>query len=269
MTASRVEVDGVHLEYAWHGVGSPGTPCLVFLHEGLGCAAMWRDFPALVAGDTGARVLVYSRRGYGASDPVPLPRPLTYMHEEALEVLPALLAALAIDDAVLVGHSDGGSIALIHAGGGPPPSCVRGLVLLAPHVFCEDVSVTSIEAARRAFAEGGLRARLARYHGDNTDGAFKGWNDAWLDPGFRSWNLEAFLPRISVPVLAIQGANDPYGTLAQIDAIERGVRGPFRRLILDACGHDPSRDARDATRAAIREFVATLAPPVRPATSAP
>jgi len=265
--ASSVVVGGVRLECAWFGREAARGPVLVFLHEGLGCVRMWRDFPARVADDAGARVLAYSRRGYGDSDAVALPRPLTYMHDEALVILPELLAALEIDDAVLVGHSDGGSIALIYAGSGVLPARVRGLLLLAPHVFCEDVSVASIQQARAQFLYGDLRPKLARYHGDNTDGAFWGWNDAWLDPRFRAWNIEEYLPEVRIPVVALQGKQDPYGTLAQLDAIERGVRGPFRRVELDACGHDPTRDAPDATRAAITELVLSLSP-AHPATSA-
>jgi pimeloyl-ACP methyl ester carboxylesterase len=176
------------------------------------------------------------------------------MHREALEALPALRAARGLDDPVLVGHSDGASIALIHAGAGHK---VRGIVAMAPHVFVEDVTITSIEAARTAWRETDLRVRLQRYH-DDVDGAFRGWNDAWLDPAFRAWNIERFLPAIACPVLAIQGRDDEYGTMAQLDAIERGVTGPFRRLELDACRHSPHRDQPAATLAAIADFVAGL-----------
>jgi pimeloyl-ACP methyl ester carboxylesterase len=258
-------VGDVHLEIAWHGEARGGTT-LVFLHEGLGSVATWRDFPARVAAETGMRALVYSRRGYGGSDPVPLPRPLTYMHEEAETALPLLLDALGVNDAVLLGHSDGGSIALIHAGSASREQRTRGLVLLAPHVFCEEVSVESIRRARQAFVSGNLREKLARYHGANTDNAFWGWNDAWLDPAWKEWNIEDRLARIEIPILAIQGQSDPYGTLAQLDAIERGVRGPFTRLVLPRVGHDPCRDAPEATLAAIARFIAALArlPPRAP-----
>ncbi len=236
------------LENVWLGPAPEDAPTLVLLHEGLGCVAMWRDFPEALAAATGLGALVYSRFGYGHSPPATLPRPLTYMHEEA-RLLPQLLDDAKIREAILVGHSDGGSIALLHAATRDPR--VRGLALEAPHVFCEDVSVASIAAAKRAFEGGDLRARLARYQGDNVDVAFRGWNDAWLDPGFRAWNLEACLPAIDVPVLVVQGADDVYGTLAQVDAIERGLRAPFTRCVLSECGHSPHKDQRDKTLAAI------------------
>ena len=235
-----------------------GSPALVFLHEGLGSAKQWRDFPARVAEDTGLGAIAYSRIGYGASDPVTLPRPLTYMQDEARESLPALLDARAIEAAILVGHSDGGSIAIVHAAldGGKR---VRAIVLEAPHVFVEDVSVASITKAREAFETGDLREKLAKHHGANVDGAFRGWNDAWLDPRFRSWNIEGYLPRITVPVLVIQGDDDPYGTRAQVDAIARQVSGPVEVLRLARCGHAPHRDQPAATREAIARFLGAFA----------
>ena len=175
------------------------------------------------------------------------------MHEEG-RVLPAVLDAAGIDQAILVGHSDGGSIALLAAAA--VPDRVRALVLEAPHVFCEDISVRSIEEARAAYLTGDLRARLARFH-DDVDGAFWGWNRAWLDPGFRAWNIEDVLPRITVPTLVIQGEQDPYGTLAQVDAVERGLAGPVTRRILPDCGHSPHRDQRDAVLDEIATFVAS------------
>ena len=249
-----IDAAGVRLEAAWHGPGPDEAPTLVLLHEGLGCVAGWRDFPAELAADTGLGVLVSSRAGYGASDPVRLPRPLTYMHDEGLTVLPAVLEATAVRTALLVGHSDGGSIALIWAGGTTGGPRRAGLVLLAPHVFCEDRSIASIEAARAAYNHGDLRDRLARLHGDNVDCAFWGWNGAWLDPGFRAWNLEAFLPPIRLPILVVQGDADPYGTLAQVDAIERGAGAGAARLVLPGCGHAPHRERPVDTRAAIAAF---------------
>ncbi|HEY5765143.1 MAG TPA: alpha/beta hydrolase [Candidatus Deferrimicrobiaceae bacterium] len=232
----------------------------MLLHEGLGCVAMWRDFPARLAARTGCGVLAYSRLGYGGSDPCDLPRPLDYMHTEGRTVLTALLDAAGVRDCVVVGHSDGGSIALIHAGD-TPAEPVRGVVTFAAHVFCEELSVRSIAAARDAYTEGDLRARLARYHGANVDCAFWGWNRAWLDPGFLAWNIEEHLPAVAVPALVVQGADDPYGTLRQVEAIERQSGGPVRRCILDRCGHSPHRDRRDETLSAMAAFVRELPGP--------
>jgi pimeloyl-ACP methyl ester carboxylesterase len=252
----RVEVDRKQLEVHWHGPGAAEAPTLVFLHEGLGSAAQWRDFPARLAEATGCGALVYSRAGYGRSESVAVPRPLTYMHHEGEVVLPALLDALSVQRAVLVGHSDGASIALVHAGTPRANPRVKGLALLAPHVFCEDLSVRSIAEAKVAYERGDLRARLAKYH-DDVDAAFWGWNRAWLDPEFRKWNLEAYLPAIRVPVLVIQGEDDPYGTLAQVDAIERGAKDA-RRLVLPKCGHAPQKDQPERTFEALRDFVRGL-----------
>jgi pimeloyl-ACP methyl ester carboxylesterase len=230
-----------------------GGPTLVLLHEGLGSVALWRDFPAKLAALTGCPTVFYSRPGYGKSDAIEAPFAVDYMHREALETLPELRAALGLDDVILVGHSDGASIAIVHAGAARWP--VRGLIVEAPHVFVEDVSVQSVTEAKRAFATAGLRERLARYHAD-VDSAFRGWNDIWLDPAFRAWNIEEYLPGITCPMLAIQGAGDEYGTLAQIDAIERGVSGPFERLVLADCGHSPHREQEQATLAAMASFIA-------------
>jgi pimeloyl-ACP methyl ester carboxylesterase len=229
--------------------GDPKRRALVFLHEGLGSLGLWRDFPARVAAATGRRAVVYSRFGHGASDPLAGPRTPRFMHEEALDVLPALLEEHGIEKPVLVGHSDGGSIALIHASRHP----VSKLVLLAPHVFVEDLSVASIAEARETFETTDLRERMARYHRD-AEATFRLWNDIWLAPEFRDWNIEDVLPGITAPVLAIQGEHDQYGTLAQIDAIERGVSGPFQRVVLDA-RHAPHLEAPDETLRAAAEFV--------------
>ena len=235
--------------------GSIDVPALVFLHEGLGSVALWRDFPAKLAAATGHPAIVYSRYGYGASDRLKAPRGVDYMHREALETLPGLRQALGLEDVILIGHSDGASIALIHAGSGRWP--VRALILEAPHVFVEDVSVASIAAARQAYATTDLRRRLARYH-DDVEGAFRGWNDIWLAPEFRAWNIEEYLPGVRRPVLAIQGADDEYGTLAQLDAIERAVAGPFERLVLAECKHSPHRDQEEAVLAAMGGFIARI-----------
>jgi pimeloyl-ACP methyl ester carboxylesterase len=235
--------------------GARERPALILLHEGLGSIALWRDFPAKLAEAAGCPAVVYSRWGYGRSDALDGPRSVDYMHREALDTLPELRAQLGLDDAILVGHSDGASIALIHAGSGRWP--VRGLMLEAPHVFVEDVSITSIAAARTAYETTDLRRRLARYHAD-VDGAFRGWNDIWLDADFRAWNIEEYLPGVRCPVLAIQGADDEYGTLKQLDAIERGVAGPFERLVLPECKHSPHRDQEDAVLAAMMRFIVRL-----------
>jgi len=258
--AGFVELGGLRLEYRWIPAADPGRPVLVLLHEGLGCVDIWRDFPDRLAADTGCAAFVYSRAGYGRSSPVPLPRPLRYMDEEALEGLPRLLDAVGLEEVVLVGHSDGASIALVHAGGADPGGRVRGVIAEAPHLFAEDLSVASIRLAREAYEKGDLRARLARLHGDNVDCAFRGWNDAWLDPGFRSWNIEAYLPRIAVPVLVIQGRDDQYGTSLQYQRIREGCAGPVEVLVLAGCGHSPHRDRPAETLAAMAGFVAGLRP---------
>ncbi len=252
-----LEAAGQRLEYDWHGPLPDEGPVLVFLHEGLGCAALWKDFPARLSAATGLGALVYSRRGYGASDPLPGSRPVSYMHEEALDVLPAVLDAAGVGDAILVGHSDGGSIALIHAGavGG---SRIRALILEAAHVLVEDVSVESIAAAAETYRATDLRDRLARYHGANVDDAFWGWNDVWLDPEFRDWNIEAYLPGVVCPCLAIQGADDEYGTVEQVRRIEAGVTGPVETLMLSECGHAPHRDRPAETLAAMTRFVRAI-----------
>jgi pimeloyl-ACP methyl ester carboxylesterase len=249
-----IDTAGHRLEFE-RIAGSAAAPSLVFLHEGLGSVALWRDFPAKLAQATGAPAVVYSRHGYGASDRLTAPRDVDYMHREALETLPSLRAALGLEEVILIGHSDGASIALIHAGSGRWP--VRALILEAPHVFVEDVSVESIAAARTAYAATDLRRRLERYHSD-VDGAFRGWNDIWLNPAFRGWNIEQYLPGVRAPVLAIQGADDEYGTLAQIEAIARGGAGPFERLVLAHCKHSPHRDQEEAVLAAMTSFIARL-----------
>lgn len=251
---SDISVQGHRLELAWHGPGPAAAPTLVLLHEGLGCVAAWRDWPAALAAATGLGVLVYSRRGYGRSDGRAPPWPLTYMHEEAA-LLPDLLAALAIVEPILVGHSDGGSIALIHAGTGSPR--LRGLVTLAAHVYREPESFAAITAARDAYLHGDLRTRLGKYH-HHVDDAFWGWCGAWLDPGFAAWDLGPCLPGITAPSLVIQGDADPYGTLAQVDSIRRGVRGPCTPLILPGCGHAPWRERAAETTAAIVDFTRAL-----------
>lgn len=248
-------VAGQQLEIARIDEGDAALPTLVFLHEGLGSLSAWRDFPAALARASGARAFVYSRAGYGQSAPIVRPRPLDFMEREA-QLLPAIVAAagLAERDLVLVGHSDGGSIALITAASGVLGPRLRGLVLEAPHVFVEDSALVAIAEVRDRYLIGDLRARLSRHHAD-VDGAFYGWNDVWLAPGFRSWNLEPLLPEVQVPTLVIQGVDDRFGTLAQIDAISSQLGAPCERLILPDCGHSPHRDQPAQTLATIVDFL--------------
>lgn len=241
------------MEARWLGPPPESAPTLVFLHEGLGSVSSWRDFPERLALLTGCGALVYSRAGYGKSDPTPLPRPIRFMHDEA-ELLADLLAPLGIRESVLVGHSDGASIALIHAGGGRA-SGLRGLVLEAPHVFTEPAGLASIARMREAFQGTDLRERLARHHGANTDVAFRGWNDVWLDPEFREWNIEEFLPKIQVPILILQGEEDEYGTWAQVEAVRRQAGGPVEAVAIPACGHAPHREHPEQTLRTMASFI--------------
>ena len=250
-----LRVGGRRLEYAWHGPKPDASPTLVFLHEGLGSVGMWRDFPARLADATGCGALIYSRAGYGKSDPVSLPRPIGYMHDEAIEVLPGVLAAAGVRRHVLVGHSDGASIAIIHAGAKPMPGLL-GLVLEAPHVFTEEISVRSIAAAAESYRNSDLREKLRRWHGDNVDCAFLGWNQAWLDPVFLRWNIEEYLPHIAVPALAIQGESDEYGTKAQVEAIAQQSGAAVEVDMLPDCGHSPHRDQPEKVLAAMAGFIA-------------
>jgi pimeloyl-ACP methyl ester carboxylesterase len=247
-----VDVGGRRLECRWID-GDPDRPALVFLHEGLGSVALWRDFPARVAEASGRRVLVYSRFGHGGSDPPDTPRTARFMHDEALDVLPALLERFDLRDPILVGHSDGGSIALIHAGRVPG---VSALVLLAPHVFVEDESIAGITAAKQAYEHGDLARRMERHHRDAAV-TFRGWNDVWLSPEFRDWNIEDVLGAITCPVLLVQGRADQYGTLAQVAAIERGIPGAVETVVLD-CKHVPHAERPDETLAAVTRFLASL-----------
>jgi pimeloyl-ACP methyl ester carboxylesterase len=257
MTGSGIlQVDGVRLEARWCGPPPEEAPTLVFLHEGLGSASLWRDFPDRLVAATGCGALVYSRAGYGNSDPLPLPRPIHFMHDEA-ETLPRVLAAAGVRDHVLVGHSDGASISLIHAGSAPGPA-LRGLILEAPHVFAESQGLEAIARIGEAYRTTDLRERLARHHGANVDVAFRGWNDVWLHPDFRAWNLEEFLPGIAVPSLILQGEDDEYGTWRQVEAIERQSGGPVETVALAGCGHSPHRERPDEVLAAMAKFVGQL-----------
>ena len=246
----------VRIEHAWVGVHDPRAPLLIFLHEGLGSLAMWKDFPQQLCGAAGVRGLVYSRPGCGRSTPRAADEVwgLDYMHRQALEVLPALLQALHIATPYwLCGHSDGGSIALLHAAG--YPQHVAGAIVIAPHILVEDVSVTSIAQARIAYETTDLKARLAKYH-DDPDSAFWGWNRIWLHPAFRAWRIETEITSIRAPLLAVQGLDDAYGTLEQIRGIRRRV--PHTQLLeLPGCGHSPHRDQPEALIEAATTFLHT------------
>ncbi|HZL59705.1 MAG TPA: alpha/beta hydrolase [Stellaceae bacterium] len=250
-----VMLSGHRIEYQDLPATRPGTAPLLLLHEGLGSIALWRDFPAKLAAATGCRTLVYSRWGYGGSAPLAAPRKLDYMHREALEDLPALRQALGLNNPILVGHSDGASIALIHAGAGKWP--VRALIVEAPHVFVEDISIKGIRDAKIAYDGGELKRRLARYH-DDVEDTFRGWNDVWLSPEFRGWNIEEYLAGIACPILALQGRDDEYGTLAQLDAVGNQVKSSFERLVLPNSRHSPHRDQERAVLEAMARFIARV-----------
>lgn len=247
----QVSAGGHALEYKCIA-GS--EPALVFLHEGLGSIGQWRDFPARVARATGCRALVYDRYGYGNSDVLAEDRVgVDFMHREALTFLPEILTELKIEKPILVGHSDGASIALIHAGAHP----VRGVAVLAPHVFIEDVCLNSIRQALRQFETTDLPRRLGKYHRDASK-TFRLWADAWLEPAFRDWNIEPYLPGIDCPVLAIQGEDDEYGSMAQLDAIQRQVGGPCELLKLPRCGHSPHKDQPDRVLTSLTGFLGKI-----------
>lgn len=254
----HMTIDGVRLEYAWTGPGPDEQPTIVLLHEGLGCVAMWRDFPAKLAEATGCGVLSYSRRGYGASDPAELPRPMSYMHDEAFGVLGKVLDHWGIRKAILAGQSDGASIATIYAGG-VEDHRVRGLILIAPHFIVEDISMQGIRDAKEAFDHGTLRDRLKRMHGDNVDIAFSGWADTWLKGGFHEdWSIEEQLAYIRVPILIVQGENDNYGTWRQIEIAREECYCPVDVAWIEDCGHAPHREKPERTLAEITAFVRRL-----------
>jgi pimeloyl-ACP methyl ester carboxylesterase len=240
-------VDGLHVEVA-DLPGNGQRRALVLLHEGLGSVGLWRDFPQALQAATGRRVVAFSRFGHGRSDLPRAPRTPAFFHEEAHDVLPALLAQLDAPEPLLVGHSVGASIALVHAARHP----VSGLVLLAPHVFLEDSMLPPIRATRRAFEDGELRARLARHH-DDPDAAFYGWCDVWLDPAMREWSLEPEAAAVAAPSLLIQGADDEYASLVHLDRIEARVRGPVSRLVVPG-GHRPHLEQSEAVVEAIAAF---------------
>jgi pimeloyl-ACP methyl ester carboxylesterase len=254
MQTEQLNIGGRRIEYCFVQPGAEGGGDLVMLHEGLGSVSMWRGFPEQLARATGCRTHLYSRFGYGRSAPLEAPRSVDYMHEEARLWLPAILAHLGIRRPILFGHSDGASIALIYAAAAV--SDPAGIMALAPHVKVEDLTVRSIAAAKAAYLHSDLPARLSRHHAD-ADSAFWGWNRIWLDPAFRDWNIEALLPSIRCPVLAIQGEDDEYGTMEQIASIARAARHS-RLLALPGCRHSPHRDQPEAVLAAAAEFAASV-----------
>jgi pimeloyl-ACP methyl ester carboxylesterase len=256
---ANIEVSGIlaigslQLEYRMAGPAPDHAPTIVLLHEGLGSAAQWNKLQEPLAEATQAGVFAYSRAGYGASSTIALPRPLTYMHDEALQVLPQVLDAIGFRCGLLVGHSDGASIAAIYAGG-VQDHRVCGLSLIAPHFVVEDCSIAAIARAKAAYDSGDLRARLARWHKD-VDVAFRGWNDAWLHPEFRKWDITEYLAHIRVPVQIVQGEADPYGSLRQVQIAEKECDCPVDVVVLPNAGHSPHKEAFDATLQAVAGFV--------------
>jgi pimeloyl-ACP methyl ester carboxylesterase len=251
-----LQADGKRLEYRCWGPAPDQAPTIVLLHEGLGCVALWRDFPQRLVEATGFGVMAYSRAGYGQSDPADLPRPLDYMTREAVDVLPAVLEEVGFRRGVLMGHSDGATIAAIYAGS-VEDFRVRGLVLMAPHFFTEDMGLAEIAKARQAYVTGELRGRMGKYHRD-PDATFFGWNDVWLHPDFIKWNVAEVIDYLRIPVLAIQGREDQYGTLAQIREIEDRSYAPVDVEILEDCRHAPHLDQPQAVLNVVANFTARL-----------
>ena len=250
----QIAAAGHSLEYEWIGGTNPASSTLVFLHEGLGSIRQWRNFPEQVARATGCRALVYDRYGYGNSDVLAEARVgVDFMHREALVFLPEILRQLKIQNPVLVGHSDGASIALIHAG----IHATRGVAVMAPHVFIEDICVNSIQNAMQQFETTDLPGRLGKYHRDAAK-TFHLWADAWLDPAFRGWNIEEYLRGIRCPVLAIQGECDEYGTMAQLDAVGRQAGGPCELQKLKDCGHSPHKEQPDLVLSSLKAFIGKI-----------
>ena len=251
-----LDLGPLRLEYRMIGPRPDAAPTIVMLHEGLGCVALWGDFPDKLAAATGAGVFVYSRAGYGKSSPAKLPRPLTFMHQEAREVLPKLLDAIGFRRGLLLGHSDGASVAAIYAGS-IQDHRVRGLVLIAPHFFTEDMGIAEIARAKEAYATTGLRQKLARWHAD-VDNTFKGWNDAWLDPEFRKWDIADVLAYIRVPILIVQGEGDQYGTVKQIEAAQQECYCPVEVALLPGVRHAPHREAPEVLLRTVEGFANRL-----------
>jgi pimeloyl-ACP methyl ester carboxylesterase len=251
-----LDLGAMRLEYRMIGPHPNEAPTIVMLHEGLGCVGLWGDFPDKLQAATGAGVFVYSRAGYGGSSPVKLPRPLTFMHEEAREVLPKVLDAIGFRRGLLLGHSDGASIAAIYAGS-VQDHRVRGLVLIAPHFFTEDMGIAEIARAKELYATTDLPQKLARWHSD-VDNAFRGWNDAWLDPEFRKWDIVEPLAYIRVPILIVQGEDDQYGTQRQIEVARQECYCPVEVALYPGVRHLPHREAPEQLLASVSEFATRL-----------
>lgn len=249
-----LKLDSKKIEIQWLRQGQKNhCPTLIFLHEGLGCADMWKDFPKKLSRDTGCPSLIFSRPGYGRSDPSPLPWKINFMHKQALKRLPEIIQKAKIKDYILIGHSDGGSISIIFAGS-PYAEGLRGLITEAAHVFCEQITVECIQQAKINYEQHDLKQGLEKYHGINTHNAFRGWNDAWLNPRFMNWNIEKYLNRIQVPMLAIQGENDPYGTIKQIESISRGVKN-IQPCVMGGCRHSPHLEQPQKTLSTMTRFI--------------
>ncbi|WP_166299410.1 alpha/beta fold hydrolase [Bradyrhizobium sp. 2S1] len=247
-----LSIDGAELEYRMIGPMPEKAPTIVMLHEGLGCVGLWGDFPEKLQAATGVGVFAYSRAGYGASSPAKLPRPVDYMHREALDVLPKLLDRIGFRRGLLLGHSDGGSIAAIYAGSHQDHR-LHGLALIAPHFIVEDISVKSIAETKTAYQTTNLKEKLARWHND-VDSTFYGWNDAWLDAKFRDWDISDYLAYIRVPVLIVQGAEDQYGTMRQVEIAQEECYCPVDVAVIEGAGHSPHREAAAVTLDAVTEF---------------
>ncbi|MEP3278894.1 MAG: alpha/beta hydrolase [Stappiaceae bacterium] len=255
-TGGFLNAGGKQLEYVCFGPPPASAPTIVMLHEGLGCLALWRDLPFKLAEQTGYGVFVYSRAGHGQSELADIPRPLDYMNREALEVLPDVLDAFGFERGVLLGHSDGATIAAIYAGS-VQDHRVRGAVLMAPHFFTEEMGLAEIARSRSAYEDGDLKQRMAKYHRE-PDNTFLSWNEVWLHPDFKNWNVSEVIDFLRIPVLAIQGGDDQYGTLAQIEEIENRIYSPVDVEIFSDCRHSPHLDQTEKTIEAIAEFAARL-----------
>ncbi|MGI9509917.1 MAG: alpha/beta fold hydrolase [Geminicoccaceae bacterium] len=257
----RLDVGDKALEWGSIGAapGAGGAPVVIMLHEGLGCLALWRDFPTEIAEATGLPIFAFSRAGYGQSDPVTLPRPLDYMTREAMDVLPDIMNAIGATSYVLLGHSDGATIAAEYAGR-TQDSRIRGLILMAPHFYTEPMNIAEVEKAKAVFESTDLKARMAKYHRD-PEVAFRGWNDAWLDSGFLDWNVAQVIDGFTIPVLVIQGLQDQYGTERQVREIKVRSPAPVDVALLDDCRHAPQFDQPEKTLALIKNFTEKLARP--------